>query len=961
MLAAEFFEKTYRNDDHRSIVTPSESKSAKSSRRSSSNNNKNNSNRDGLKEFAVLVSEAYRQECSTNHHVCTSDAADKKSPTTVARHLSDRNSRNNPRANHKTSTAPTQNQTKDRSAEATKKTNIQQSQYQERQFQEKKSPPEYKTPVKDHRDRTNDHYCSSTETSPIGVVDEWVSIRGALSKEKKKKKSTVIPPTTIEVPVAGLLDIRDQVLIQERCEQEKILNRELKQKVFDLQNQISVLQKGKSSKINHYEDNSSNNDDDDSSNDGPNVSKDCSGILEELLTPISSSPSPPAVETLNPKKVTKQQSSNSKRNFKAQLEESKQVIQMLFKDLKISKQNESDLATKLKAANVALHKEKQRSRENTRIAMKSADDVRASLVSKLQYDHRKSSSRSSDNEEVELLKQELARAREECHRWKRKEQLARRSAEIRSKTLYQQDKENRKPTALRRQQVLESRKLTKNEAITGRRSPVDTSKQEKATPKPPQLMEDKPEMLSGVKNKNESRPTSSLSQCHTISQQMNSNPLEIAQKKREPRPTTIIISIQNYQYHYYHCIITMADDRKRTTTLASTTTTTTASTGSRIGRMSSFSLSSTRFEPFPIILELSSTVLRVGFAGEKSQPKHVIRIDGTIFDTESQKEKEDVDESSSSTTTTTTTTTTTQTKKTKTKTESEWYMVLSPLIEQVYDRLMCKSSTRRVVCLYSNQRYAPLEFRRALKQHLWNRGVPAVVELDPLEVLPIAQGWKRGLAVNITREEAYCVCLADGYTLPFTYQMVPSGGYKHWLRLSQTTNGVTEYVLPSTSTSTSTSSTTSSTTDDNDDPSISALVVAILACLQKCPVDLRMNVVSNVVFCGDGVLLLPDLPRRVMKRVRDILQDADNNNNNDNNDNNNNNNNGDETRNDKDALPSIPNTSFGSIPLNVANLQPLASSVGLTSCEPYRPDWICWVGASLWAAVWNKYNDEETP
>eukprot|EP00531_Pseudo-nitzschia_arenysensis_P009451 CAMPEP_0116131100 /NCGR_PEP_ID=MMETSP0329-20121206/8827_1 /TAXON_ID=697910 /ORGANISM="Pseudo-nitzschia arenysensis, Strain B593" /LENGTH=766 /DNA_ID=CAMNT_0003625511 /DNA_START=55 /DNA_END=2355 /DNA_ORIENTATION=- len=538
MLAAEFFEKTYRNDDHRSIVTPSESKSAKSSRRSSSNNNKNNSNRDGLKEFAVLVSEAYRQECSTNHHVCTSDAADKKSPTTVARHLSDRNSRNNPRANHKTSTAPTQNQTKDRSAEATKKTNIQQSQYQERQFQEKKSPPEYKTPVKDHRDRTNDHYCSSTETSPIGVVDEWVSIRGALSKEKKKKKSTVIPPTTIEVPVAGLLDIRDQVLIQERCEQEKILNRELKQKVFDLQNQISVLQKGKSSKINHYEDNSSNNDDDDSSNDGPNVSKDCSGILEELLTPISSSPSPPAVETLNPKKVTKQQSSNSKRNFKAQLEESKQVIQMLFKDLKISKQNESDLATKLKAANVALHKEKQRSRENTRIAMKSADDVRASLVSKLQYDHRKSSSRSSDNEEVELLKQELARAREECHRWKRKEQLARRSAEIRSKTLYQQDKENRKPTALRRQQVLESRKLTKNEAITGRRSPVDTSKQEKATPKPPQLMEDKPEMLSGVKNKNESRPTSSLSQCHTISQQMNSNPLEIAQKKREPRPTT---------------------------------------------------------------------------------------------------------------------------------------------------------------------------------------------------------------------------------------------------------------------------------------------------------------------------------------------------------------------------------------------------------------------------------------
>ncbi len=538
MLAAEFFEKTYRNEDHRSIVTPSESKNTKSNRRSSAN--KKNTNRDGLKDFAVIVSEAYRQECSTNHHVRTSGALDKKSPTTVARHLSERNPRNNARGSHKitTTTTTTQHQqAKDKPAGMTKKTNPQQPKYQERQFQEKKITPEYKTPVKDHRQRANDHYCSSTETSPIGVVDEWVSIRGALSKQKKKK-STVIPPSTIEVPVAGLLDIRDQVLLQEQCEQEKILNRELKQKVFDLQTQISVLQKGKSSKINHYEDNSSNNDDDDSSNDGPNVSKDCSGILEEFLTPISSSPSPPAMETIRPKNAQKQQGSNSKRSYKTQLEESKQVIQMLFKDLKISKQNESDLATKLKAANVALHKEKQRSRENTRIAMKSADDVRASLVSKLQYDHRKSSSRSSNSEEVELLKRELALAREECHRWKRKEQLARRSAEIRSKTLYQEERENQTSTALRRQPVLKSHKETKHKAITGRNSPMDTPNQGSTKTTPLQLKEDQPEILSGGKNKGQSRPTSSISQCQPVSQPKNSNPLEMSQIKPESRPTS---------------------------------------------------------------------------------------------------------------------------------------------------------------------------------------------------------------------------------------------------------------------------------------------------------------------------------------------------------------------------------------------------------------------------------------
>lgn len=314
-------------------------------------------------------------------------------------------------------------------------------------------------------------------------------------------------------------------------------------------------------------------------------------------------------------------------------------------------------------------------------------------------------------------------------------------------------------------------------------------------------------------------------------------------------------------------------------------------------------------------MEISSTVIRVGFAGEKPEPKHVILIEGTLFDTQSE------DSSTAN----------------KTKAESEWYLVLSPLIEQVYDRLMCKPSTRRVVCLYSNQRYAPLPFRRALKQHLWNRGVPATVELDPLEVLPIAQGWTRGLAVNVSREEAYCVCLADGYTLPYTYQMVPSGGYKNWLR-PQTKNGVTEYVLPE----------DPQTAISDNEESISSIVVAVLACLQKCPIDVRLSVVSNVVFCGDGVHLLPDLPRRVMKRVRDILQSQ--------------NKDDDETRNDKDAtISSIHNTIYGSAPLNVANLQTLASSVALTSCAPYRADWVCWVGASLWASVWNKYNDEETP
>jgi len=68
--------------------------------------------------------------------------------------------------------------------------------------------------------------------------------------------------------------------------------------------------------------------------------------------------------------------------------------------------------------------------------------------------------------------------------------------------------------------------------------------------------------------------------------------------------------------------------------------------------------------------------------------------------------------------------------------------------------------------------------------------------------------------------------------------------------------------------------------------------------------------------------------------------------------------------NDKEVTASVESyttTDYSCVPLNLEDLQSLASSVSLTSCAPYRADWICWVGASLWAAVWNKYNDEETP
>ena len=325
----------------------------------------------------------------------------------------------------------------------------------------------------------------------------------------------------------------------------------------------------------------------------------------------------------------------------------------------------------------------------------------------------------------------------------------------------------------------------------------------------------------------------------------------------------------------------------------------------------------------PIVLDVGSTVLRVGYAGE-SRPQHLIEMEHAIFDSDYHLKADRTMAGSDGDTAEEIIK-----RKIRTKTESEWYLILSPLIEQMYDRLMCKPSTRRIVCLYSNQRYTSYSFRKALQQHMWNRGVPAMVEMDQLQCLPIAQGWKRGLVVQISREESVCIVSADGQLLSYTYQMVPYG-YKTLLE-SRRTNDKTEYVFPKVS----------------DDNAPMPLVSAILACLTSCPRDLRLHVVSNIVFCGDGVFLFPDLPRRTVKCVRHILQ--------------NNNVVFDDTSNNQEWKDDISEINFARVPIDVTSLRSLSSSISLVSCAPYRADWVCFAGASLWVAIWNKYSDVETP
>eukprot|EP00934_Nitzschia_sp_Nitz4_P004188 Nitzschia sp. Nitz4//scaffold328_size19456//5090//6226//NITZ4_008718-RA/size19456-processed-gene-0.9-mRNA-1//1//CDS//3329547965//4178//frame0 len=302
----------------------------------------------------------------------------------------------------------------------------------------------------------------------------------------------------------------------------------------------------------------------------------------------------------------------------------------------------------------------------------------------------------------------------------------------------------------------------------------------------------------------------------------------------------------------------------------------------------------------PIVLELGSTVIRVGYA-DASQPQHLIPVP-------SQDKASSIHHP---------------------LTESQWYNVLSPWIDLVYDRLFCTPSTRKVVILHS-QYLVPQTWMAALEQILWNKSVPAVTFVSALAMVPVAHGWKRGMIVHVGRDEAVCVCHADGHMLPFTYQSVLACGYQSLLK--DPTQLQREWTAQM-----------DSLLLDRRNPE--SLLVALLKCLDACPRDIRYDVINNIMFCGDGVMIVPDLARRVGQRLEQLLEGQ-----------------ADPepvASEEKESTPS-DSMSMTAVPVSVQSLLPLGSRLRLLSTAPYRPDMLSWVACSLWASTWTGYDEEES-
>ena len=160
----------------------------------------------------------------------------------------------------------------------------------------------------------------------------------------------------------------------------------------------------------------------------------------------------------------------------------------------------------------------------------------------------------------------------------------------------------------------------------------------------------------------------------------------------------------------------------------------------------------------PVVLEWGSAVIRVGYA-EQFQPQHILPLPEEPF-----KRLEEY----KTTRKLNTTSAGTSQQQQHSEEESQWYDVVSPIIRHVFDRLMVDPTTRRVVVVAVP--FPVRAWEAAVKAALWNLGVPAVSFCNFLEVVPMAQGWKRGLAVHVGREESHLMAHVDGHPLSFTYQ-----------------------------------------------------------------------------------------------------------------------------------------------------------------------------------------------
>lgn len=286
-----------------------------------------------------------------------------------------------------------------------------------------------------------------------------------------------------------------------------------------------------------------------------------------------------------------------------------------------------------------------------------------------------------------------------------------------------------------------------------------------------------------------------------------------------------------------------------------------------------------------IVLEFGSALVRVGLAGE-SKPRHI--VPHALFDTERCSDGDG--------------------DYYRTTEPPDWERILLPFLADLYTKcLLLKPRSRRVILVTGGAYQYPAAFRAALESVLLHGlSVPSVLFVDQFRtIIPYALGHtqKMGIVLDIGRLEGRIGCVFEEACLLQTLNMVPCGFEALARMVMDYCKGNMQLEVESIhdglaiiqSCIQNTSSTdvivchlphadkhvqikTRVLEDciqemylDLSNPN--SLVHAFFKSLLACPLDLRKDVVRNVVLVGGATLAIPNLERRFLACIRNLFQE----------------------------------------------------------------------------------------
>lgn len=261
------------------------------------------------------------------------------------------------------------------------------------------------------------------------------------------------------------------------------------------------------------------------------------------------------------------------------------------------------------------------------------------------------------------------------------------------------------------------------------------------------------------------------------------------------------------------------------------------------------------------------------------------------------------------------------------------YRFWAPLLQDVFDNLGQDTKDRRAFVLLPDPNLESDYIRVTTKEVILRVlldviGVPSVSLQPELSFLPYAFPMlSTMLIVHVGSKTGSSFVHSRDRSLPFTFQTVPLEASPDELRnivSNDWTSKLERQYL------------------DASYPN--SLIFAILKTLECCPLPLRREAIQNIVFSGEGVVYRPDVPVRVARQLKRILEQ------------------GKLPDEQPEQEPGPYPDVLGMIPISLSTLKPLASSIGLIDIQgtigSYRYDLLSWLGASLFASQSSQNNPD---